>query len=382
MIEASAFLDAARQNGIGFYTGVPCSFLTPLINRTASDRTLRYVGAASEGEAVAVAAGAWLAGRETAVMCQNSGLGNAVNPLTSLNTPFRIPTLLIVTWRGQPGLGDEPQHELMGRITHSLLDAMGVSHRRFPDQPDAIAPVLAEACAAMAQDGLPFALVLEQGSLREETLDEASRASAQPGRRVDLANHGERPTRLAVLERLLAAVPGDAPIIVTTGKAGRELFTLSDREQHLYQVGSMGCASPMGLGVALTTGRRTIVLDGDGAALMKLGSLATIGAYRPAGLLHVLLDNGVHDSTGGQATVSPGVDFAGVALACGYAHAFECDSLAGFTTAFAETLSLDGPTLLHVRIRPGSLAKLGRPTVAPHEVARRFRNFLIRQVAG
>jgi phosphonopyruvate decarboxylase len=382
MIEASAFLEAAARTGIGFYTGVPCSFLTPLINRTASDRGLRYVGAASEGEAVAIAAGAWLAGRETAVMCQNSGLGNAVNPLTSLNTPFRIPTLLIVTWRGQPGLGDEPQHELMGRITHSLLDVMGLAHRRFPDRPDAVAPVLAEARAAMAHGGLPFALVLEQGSLREETLDEAPRAPIQPGRRVDLSDRGERPTRLAVLERLLAAVPNDAPVIVTTGKAGRELFTLADREQHLYQVGSMGCASPMGLGVALTTGRRTIVLDGDGAALMKLGSLATIGAWRPAGLLHVLLDNGVHDSTGGQATVSPGVDFAGVALACGYAHAFECDSLAGFTTAFADALSLSGPTLLHVRIRPGSLAKLGRPTVAPHEVARRFRNFLTGQAPG
>ncbi len=135
MIEATAFLQAAAGIGIDFYTGVPCSFLTPLINRTASDRTLRYVGAASEGEAVAIAAGAWLAGRETAVMCQNSGLGNAVNPLTSLNTPFRIPTLLIVTWRGQPGLKDEPQHELMGRITQRLLDVIEVPHRRFPDQP-------------------------------------------------------------------------------------------------------------------------------------------------------------------------------------------------------------------------------------------------------
>src|SRR6201747_3181055 len=144
MIEATSFLDAAGQVGIGFYTGVPCSFLTPLINRTASDRALSYVGAASEGEAVAIAAGAWLAGRQTAVMCQNSGLGNAVNPLTSLNTPFRIPTLLIVTWRGQPGLKDEPQHELMGRITQKLLDVIEVPHRRFPDDPDALASVMQE----------------------------------------------------------------------------------------------------------------------------------------------------------------------------------------------------------------------------------------------
>ncbi len=114
---------------------MPCSFLTPLINRVASDPALRYVGAASEGEAVAIAAGAWLAGRQTAVMCQNSGLGNAVNPLTSLNTPFRIPTLLIVTWRGQPGLKDEPQHELMGRITQSLLARSRCRTRRSPTAP-------------------------------------------------------------------------------------------------------------------------------------------------------------------------------------------------------------------------------------------------------
>jgi phosphonopyruvate decarboxylase len=132
----------------------------------------------------------------------------------------------------------------------------------------------------------------------------------------------------------------------------------------------------MGLGVALTTRRRTLVLDGDGAALMKLGAFATIGAYQPLGLLHVVLDNGVHDSTGGQATVSGSVDFASVALACGYADAFICDSAAGFEAAFARALATTGPVLLHVRIRPGSQKVLGRPTVAPHEVAQRFRGFL------
>jgi phosphonopyruvate decarboxylase len=381
MLDAPTFLQAAGRSGIDFYTGVPCSFLTPLINRVASDPALDYVAAASEGEAVAIAAGAWLAGRQTAVMCQNSGLGNAVNPLTSLNTPFRIPTLLIVTWRGQPGLNDEPQHELMGRITQTLLTTMELEHRPFPTDADGLQPALDAAKAAMARTGLPFALVMAKDSLREEGLDEPARTPPAPGKRIDLAEGGERPTRIAILERMLAAVPDDVPVIVTTGKAGRELFTLHDREQHLYQVGSMGCAAPMGLGVALTTGRRTVVLDGDGAALMKLGAMATIGAYQPPGLLHVLLDNGVHDSTGGQATVSPLVDFAGVALSCGYAHAFTCDSAAGFETAFAQALATTGPALLHVRIQPGSLKVLGRPTIAPHEVAQRFRAFLRQRAA-
>src|SRR5919112_4546428 len=117
MISANSFIGQALERGFDFYTGVPCSFLTPLINRVIGGTGLRYVGAASEGEAVAIAAGAWLAGRETVVMCQNSGLGNAVNPLTSLNAPFRIPTLLVTTWRGRPGIKDEPQHALMGEIT-------------------------------------------------------------------------------------------------------------------------------------------------------------------------------------------------------------------------------------------------------------------------
>ncbi len=381
MLEAGAFLHAAGQSGVDFYTGVPCSFLTPLINRVASDPALHYVGAASEGEAVAIAAGAWLAGRQTAVMCQNSGLGNAVNPLTSLNTPFRIPTLLIVTWRGQPGLKDEPQHELMGRITQTLLTTMELEHRPFPTDAEGLQPALDAAKAAMERTGLPFALVMEKDSLREEELSEPPRTPPAAGRRVDLTEAGDRPARIEILKRVLAAIPGDVPVVVTTGKAGRELFTLQDREQHLYQVGSMGCAAPMGFGVALTTGRRTVVLDGDGAALMKLGALATIGAYQPPGLLHVLLDNGVHDSTGGQATVSPVVDFAGVALACGYAHAFTCDSAAGFEAAFAQALATTGPALLHVRIRPGSLKVLGRPTIAPHEVAQRFRAFLSQRAA-
>src|SRR5579871_505480 len=161
MVTAEAFITAASTYGFDFYTGVPCSFLTPLINGVLSDRSLHYVGAASEGEAVAIAAGAWLAGRRTVVMCQNSGLGNAVNPLTSLNFPFRIPTLFVTTWRGQPGLKDEPQHELMGQITHDLLRLMGVGLEDAPASENALGPAFERAVAAMESSGLPFAWVLK-----------------------------------------------------------------------------------------------------------------------------------------------------------------------------------------------------------------------------
>ena len=378
MIEADAFLEPARNRGFSFYTGVPCSFLTPLINRVISDPALGYVGAASEGEAVAVAAGAWLAGRRTVVMCQNSGLGNTVNPLTSLNHPFRIPTLVIVTWRGQPGLGDEPQHELMGEVMGSLLDTISIGHTGFPKETGAVPVALDRAERAMTADELPFALVMDKGSVRDDGLDQPDRPIHPRGQVEDIRQGGEHPARIDLLRCVQTLVPAEAAVVATTGKTGRELFTLGDRPQQLYQVGSMGCASGMGLGIALNTARPVLVLDGDGAALMKLGTLATIGAHAPGNLIHVLLDNGVHDSTGGQATVSPNVDFAAVAQACGYPRAYRCDTKAGFAQAL-EAVLVDGPrpALIHALIAPGSVAELGRPTVSPRDVARRFRSFIM-----
>jgi phosphonopyruvate decarboxylase len=380
MISADDFIEPARARGFGFYTGVPCSFLSPFINRAISHPKLDYVGAASEGEAVAIAAGAWLAGQKTVVMCQNSGLGNTVNPLTSLNFSFQIPTLLIVTWRGQPGLKDEPQHELMGQITAAMLDVIRVDHRPFPKEAKNVPQAIDETCEAMDRSSLPAAFIMEKDSVGDEDLENRPLPVRPRGRSVDLTERGQRPARVKILERLLADAPPSAAVIATTGKCGRELFTLADRKQHLYQVGSMGGASPMGLGVARHARRPVIVLDGDGAALMKLGAFATIGAYAPRNLVHVVLDNGVHDSTGGQATVSPNVDFAQVAVACGYPWAYACDGADGFARALEAALAQDGPHLIHVRIAPGSLEKLGRPTVSPPEVARRFRQFLAEPV--
>ena len=376
MIEADAFLDPARAAGFDFYTGVPCSFLTPIINRVISDRAIDYVAAASEGEAVAIAAGAWLAGHRTVVMCQNSGLGNAVNPLTSLNYPFRIPTLMIVTWRGGPGIDDEPQHQLMGPITPSLLDVIRVPHRAFPTSDNEVPEALAAAAAGMAESDLPFALIMEKGAVRDDGIDAPPPPAAVAGSGEDLCESGEPPRRIAVLERLLEGLPEDAAVIATTGFCGRELFTVADRPQHLYQVGSMGCAAGMGLGVALNSARPVVVLDGDGAALMKLGTLATVGAYGPRNLIHMVLDNGAYESTGGQPTVSSTVAFADVALACGYRHTITCDGLDGFARGLKSALSRPGPHLIHMRVARGTVKNLVRPDIAPADVARRFRDFV------
>lgn len=383
MIDADDFLTPLRAQGYDFFTGVPCSFLTPLINKVVGgaaggggNARLDYVPAASEGEAVAIASGAWLAGRETVVMFQNSGLGNAVNPLTSLNHPFRIPSLVITTWRGGPGLSDEPQHEVMGEITPDLLDVIRIPHLPFPTEPDAIGPALKAATDFMEKEALPFALIMEKGSVADDGLDASPMPAPDMGPVHGLFTGGNLAARMRSMEAVLEVLPDDAGIIATTGKCGRELFTIADRKQHLYQVGSMGGAAGMGLGAALNVTSPIVVFDGDGAALMKLGSMATIGSMAPRNLIHMVFDNGTYDSTGGQPTTAPAVRFARVAQACGYAAGWEVDDLDGLKQAVAGALKSPGPHLIHMKIAPGSMSNLGRPTVKPPEAARRFRDFL------
>ena len=379
MISAFSFVDHLRRLGYSQYAGVPCSFFTSLINYVIDDPTSDYIGAASEGEAVGITFGAFLAGRKTVTMCQNSGLGNMVNPLTSLNYPFRVPTLLIVTWRGQPQVRDEPQHEQMGRIMHRLLETLEIPCLPFPVSEADIAKTMDEAETSMEQRKRPFALVMQKGSVAPHAL---SRRPEPKSIKTDLqqdflANTNERLTRTAAIELILGALGDDEAIIATTGKTGRELFTISDRPNHLYVVGGMGTASAIGFGVAHTLPRQpVVVIDGDGAALMKLGALATIGFYQPSNFLHIVLDNETHDSTRGQQTASGIVRFAALAAAANYRSAFAVDRPEEICEAVRLLRRRAGPSLLHVKIQPGSPANLGRPTVAPHEVKERFSQFL------
>ncbi len=377
MISADSFIDAAITHGFSFFCGVPCSYLSPVINRVISRTDCRYVGATSEGEAVAIAAGAWLAGRDAVVMCQNSGLGNAVNPLTSLNRPFLIPALLLVTWRGRPDEPDEPQHLLMGQKTQALLETIEIPSMGFPTDELSLRNAIASVRERFSSNRLPFAMVLRRGVVEPSTLN-----SPEIPERDWIGTYEDRRTgfrqtsRQKALETVLKTVSDETAIIATTGMCGRELFTISDREQHFYQVGSMGAASAIGLGVALNTEKPVLVLDGDGAALMKMGNMATIGANSPEKLVHVILDNAAHDSTGGQATASPNVDFAGVALACGYKAAWSCDSVDEFHRALQNAVAVRGPAMVHMQIATGSMRNLGRPTIGPSDVAIRFQRFL------
>ncbi|HEY6609207.1 MAG TPA: phosphonopyruvate decarboxylase [Candidatus Limnocylindria bacterium] len=383
MILAEQFVQPALERGYSFWSGVPCSFLTPFINYVIQSPELEYIGAASEGEALAIAAGAHLAGRKTVVICQNSGLGNAVNPLTSMNYPFRIPTIFITTHRGAPGLEDEPQHELMGQITGDLLTTMRIPWEPFPADPDAIAPALDRAEAAMSESGRPYAFVMAKGTVEAYPLRDRP-VSIAP---VPVTPMGtftrppdERMPRMEAIGIVREALGGDVALLGTTGKIGRELYTFGHRPNQLYVVGSMGCASGMALGVHLgADGRRPVaVLDGDGAALMKMGTLATIGTAAPRRFIHVIIDNEAHESTGGQATVSGGIDFGTIAAGCGYRNVWRVDTPQALQVAVAEARDRDGPNMVHVKVAISSAPDLGRPGLAPVEVKEQFMTWFAR----
>jgi phosphonopyruvate decarboxylase len=381
MIEARHFVEAARERGFEWYAGVPCSYLTPFINYVLQDPSLRYVSMANEGDAVALIAGVALAGarRRGVSMMQNSGLGNAVSPLTSLTWTFRLPQLLIVTWRGQPGVPDEPQHALMGPITPKMLETMEIPWELFPSQIADIGPALDRATAYMDETGRPYALVMQKGTVAPYAL----KGEAGVATRTLLAGHASldplrlaptaRSSREGALREVVAHTPvHSTAVLASTGFCGRELYAIDDRPNQLYMVGSMGCVVPLALGLALARpDLRVVALDGDGAALMRLGAFATVGTYGPPNLQHLLLDNGAHDSTGGQATVSPRVSFADLAAACGYASCLETEDVARIGS-WLDQPPTDGPRFARLLTRAGTPDGLPRPSVTPVDVKTRL----------
>jgi phosphonopyruvate decarboxylase len=376
MIDAADFVTAARRHGYGLWTGVPCSYLQPFINYVIASDLVRYIVAANEGDAVAIAAGAELGGIRSIALLQNSGLGNAVSPLTSLNHVYRLPILLIVTLRGEPcGPPDEPQHALMGAITTRMLETMAIPWEYFPTEADAIVPCLKRIDAHFALAGRPYALVMRKDSVRPWPAPAPAMAmptGQPPASPQPAAARYPRHEFLLALQR--HAGTSDL-LIATTGYTGRELYALDDRPNQFYMVGSMGCASSFGLGLAITQPRRrVIVLDGDGAALMRLGALAAIGRALPPNLVHIIFGNGIHESTGGQAVAQPAADFAAIATALGYLMAGYAATPEDLMTQLSTPC--DGPRLIQVPIAHGTLPDLPRPSVSPEQVAARLRAHL------
>jgi phosphonopyruvate decarboxylase len=382
MISARHFLDSCLEQDFTFYIGTPCSYLKPIINYVIDNKEFSFINAANEGDAIALASGVAMAGRKSVVMFQNSGLGNAVNPLTSLNYTFRIPLVLIVTLRGEPGgPKDEPQHELMGEITIAMLETMRIGWSYFPDSSDKIAAALKHADTFMAKEGLPFAFIMRKGDIEPYKLN-----SSNENRVINYSVFHEgnfsilydkRPTRNDALKIIQSISGKGTAVVASTGFSGRELCMLDDRDNQLYMVGSMGCALSIGTGIALhKPGLKMIVIDGDGALLMRTGSMATTCMCAPSNLIHILLDNEIHESTGGQKTLSGNVSFPVIAKGFRYAHVFSTDTLDEFNNCLIQSMSLDGPVFIHLKTRQGIPADLGRPSVKPVQVKQRFMDYL------
>jgi len=352
-------LAGLRERGVDVFTGVPCSTLAGLL--ALLERTGDHVPAANEGTAFALACGAAIAGRRPAVLLQNSGLGNLVNPLSSLAVPYGVPVLLLVGYRGDPaGAPDEPQHELMGRTTRELLDLYGVEHQVLPREPRWLDAVL-DAAVSAPSAGRSSALLVGRGVL----------GAPPPGPTTGAVPAGVDPA--AALAAVAAAV-GDALVVSTTGYASRYLFALADRPENLYLQGSMGHASAVALGLALARpDRRVVALDGDGACLMHLGALSTVGAAAPPNLAHVVLDNGSYESTGGQRSTSGTTRLDQVALAAGYRRAATVDRADALPGALRSVLTPPGPAVLLVRTAPRAGPPPPRASAVHHPAALRER---------
>ena len=374
MLDCKAFYDAVIEKGISFFAGVPDSLLKDFC-AYVTDHTdpKRHIITANEGNAIALAAGHYLAtGRPGLVYMQNSGLGNAVNPLTSLVAPevYSIPLLLLIGWRGEPGIKDEPQHIKQGKITLPLLETLDISYSVLPDNLEEAVACLDTAVGVMDTNLSPYALVVRKGTFKPYKLQKQTVALYEMVREDAV--------------RVFADWIGPRDVVVaTTGKTSRELFEYrvasgcEQLGQDFLTVGSMGHASQIALGIALARpDRQVFCLDGDGALIMHMGSLAITGTQQPRNFKHVIINNGAHDSVGGQPSAGLDIDILAIARACGYTVALSAKTRDDLITQLDTLLTSQGPSLLEVRVNKGSRADLGRPTTTPIENKENFMKFL------
>lgn len=360
--------------GSDFYTGVPDSQLKALCNNLMATWGIdpkHHIIAANEGNCVALAAGYHLAtGKVPVVYMQNSGEGNVINPVASLlnDKVYAIPMVFIVGWRGEPGVHDEPQHIYQGEVTVKLLEDMGIATFVIgKETTDAeVEKAMAGFREVLAQ-GKDVAFVIRKGALSDAPKVEYRNDNAM--------------TREEIIRHIVTA-SGEDPIVSTTGKASRELFEIrvANGQEHKYDfltVGSMGHSSSIALGVALNKpGQRVWCIDGDGAVLMHMGAMAVIGANKPKNLVHIVINNGAHETVGGMPTVAGSIDLVGIARACGYPNAVSVDCSADLDRALETARARGELSMIEVKCSIGARDDLGRPTTTALENKRNFMECL------
>jgi len=378
VIDTGRFGSLLKRHGFTIYSGVPCSHLKDLINFAVNECEL--IMAANEGDAVAICAGAQLGGKKSVFLCQNSGLTNATSPLTSLIYTFGIPILGIVSLRGDAGgKPDEPQHELMGQITTDFLDLMRIKWAFLAAEQNEAEEQLAEA-NRIIEAGEPYFFVVRAGTFSPQPLNTQRSARPRGGPKGQFTYRTRAvglPTRFSALSSIASLASDRTVFLATTGFTGRELYEVGDVPNNFYMVGSMGCVSSLGLGLALARpDLRVVVIDGDGSILMRMGAAAVLAAYAPGTLVHVLLDNNAHDSTGGQKTISDNVDFIRFAESVGYGNGFYAHDADELTTLIQRGFDSGMLTFVYLQISGGTRENLGRPRTKPPEIRQRFSRFV------
>lgn len=372
MIRPQFFIEKLQSEGVDFYTGVPDSLLKNVCAYITDHLDDRHnIIAANEGGAVALAAGYHLAtGKVGCVYMQNSGEGNAVNPLASLTDRevYHIPLLLIIGWRGRPGVHDEPQHVKQGKVTTGLLNVMGINYDVLSKEEDKAIVQIEKAMRSIRETGDAYALVVEKDTFESYALQDGVRNEYSMSRE-------------EAIQTVAASIPSDAIIVSTTGMISRELFEYRARvgqghERDFLTVGSMGHASMIALGIALQHPERQVYcFDGDGASIMHMGNMAIVGSKRPENYVHVVFNNGAHDSVGGQPTVGHEIDLVEIAYAMHYEHAVCVWTPEQLKSALDDMLT-DGLQLIEVRVKKGNRKDLGRPTTTPVENKEALMKFL------
>jgi phosphonopyruvate decarboxylase len=369
LIEASYFYNKLVSAGVGFFSGVPDSLLKDFCAYiTDHSDNANHIIAVNEGAAVGLACGYHLAtGKIPLVYMQNSGIGNAVNPLLSLadNEVYRMPLVLVIGWRGEPGVHDEPQHIKQGKVTCSLLESMEIPHAVLENTEDGVNSQIEACFKTISETGSPYALVIRKETFAPYTLQKKEEHSAVMARE-------------EAIEVIAANRSGI--IVSTTGMISRELYELREKagaghERDFLTVGSMGHAASVALSIALHKPELPVTcLDGDGAVLMHMGALAAIGTQKPRNFCHIVLNNGAHDSVGGQPTIAPFIDMTAVARACGYIHVYQAKTKEELKNILAE--KHEGLTFIEVKVKKGARKDLGRPKSTPVENKEAFMIYI------
>lgn len=374
-MEVKQFLQYAGELDIDFFTGVPDSLLAPLCDtlyQRYGSQSRRHIVAANEGGAVGLAAGHYIAsGRPALVYMQNSGIGNAVNPIASLlhEQVYGIPCLFVVGWRGEPGVHDEPQHKFQGMVTVETLELMGIETFILEKEsaPETVELYFAR-CRELLGQGKCAAIVVRKGALTCEAPAKYSNTNVM--------------TRERALELVLEGVGEEDVFVSTTGKTSRELFELrekrgGDHSHDFLTVGSMGHALMLALGIAAEKPERTVwCIDGDGAAVMHLGGLVIAAGMGCKNLIHIVINNAAHESVGGMPVAAGQADFSALAKAAGYGPVFQADGEDTLRQTLAALKNAAGSRFLEIHTALGSRKDLGRPTTTPKENLEALRKIL------